>query len=86
VDAPHILLPADLASSFGSSDLSALGSSEAQEDGDPALRPRAWWKWNQERSVTLGVDESLEALKEILRKDRYEVKSPSGCSDFGVDV
>jgi hypothetical protein len=74
IDAPHVLLPADLAASFGpATDLSSLGAGEAEADGDAALRPRAWWKTNPERTMMIGVEDSLAALRDVLRKDRYEV-------------
>jgi hypothetical protein len=72
VDAPHILTPADMASTFNTPE--ELGASEAS-DTDPALAPRAWWKTNPERTQTIGAEASFEMLRDILSKDHYDVRT-----------
>lgn len=72
VDAPMILHPVDLANSFGNSNsLEELGAAEASET-DPALQPRAWWKQKPDKTGWIGIEESLEILKQMLQKDSYE--------------
>jgi hypothetical protein len=74
VDAPLILLPADIAATFGgaSTSLEDLGAAEA-ESGDPALQPRAWWKTNAARTASYGIEDSIMTLKDVLLKNNFEV-------------
>lgn len=69
VDGPHILQPVDVA---GSS-IQELGAAEAST-ADPALTPRAWWKSNEAKTISFGLQESLALLRDILKADRYEVR------------
>ncbi|KAI0048832.1 FSH1-domain-containing protein [Auriscalpium vulgare] len=79
VDAPIVLHPVDLASTFGtassddsSSSLAALGAAEASANtDDPALTPRGWWKTNAARTVVNGLEESLLLLKSVLRGQHF---------------
>jgi hypothetical protein len=76
VDAPHILLPADLVNSFGANapSLEALGAGEAKDSNeDPALLPRAWWKTNTDRTQMFGLDETFISLRDILKQHHFEV-------------
>ncbi|KAF8589482.1 hypothetical protein K439DRAFT_1332677 [Ramaria rubella] len=69
VDAPHILVPADLPGHA----LEWLQAAEANATiGDANLTPRAWWKSNAERSVCIGLTESLLLLKTTLQKTTYQ--------------
>jgi hypothetical protein len=78
VDAPHVLQPADLAATFGSP--GSFDSDAAPDaDGDPALLPRAWWKTDATRSTSIGLEESLAALREVLRGARFDVRVPGPC-------
>lgn len=70
LDAPHVLSPADIASSFNTPE--ELGASEAAEV-DPALQPRGWWKADPERKQTIGIEASVTLLRDVLQKDRYVV-------------
>jgi hypothetical protein len=68
----------DLTASFGNNapSLEALDSGDANDaNDDPALQPRAWWKMNADRSQTIGIEETILLLRDILRKDHYEVRS-----------
>ncbi|KAF7979026.1 hypothetical protein HWV62_44007 [Athelia sp. TMB] len=72
VDAPVVLQPADIAG-FSSQD---LGAAEASTT-DPALTPRGWWVkptyGSDGKILSLdGLQESLLALRDILKADRYE--------------
>jgi hypothetical protein len=78
VDAPHILQPADLAATFGTPD--SFDSEAAAADGDPALLPRAWWKTDATRSSSIGLEESLAALREVLRGARFDVRALGACA------
>lgn len=69
LDAPHVLSPADIASSFNTPE--ELGASEAAEV-DPALKPRGWWKADPERKQTIGIEASITLLRDVLKKDHYD--------------
>jgi hypothetical protein len=71
VDAPHILLPADIPSPTNTP--SPSGTTDLRTDGDLALRPRAWWKRDPEPTLTVAIDETLGMFKDVLRKDRFDV-------------
>lgn len=71
LDAPHILTPVDIANSFSTS-LDELGAAEAATDDDPALAPRGWWKTDAARTQTIGLEESLLFLRDVLQKDHYD--------------
>ncbi|KAI0755480.1 serine hydrolase FSH [Fomes fomentarius] len=76
VDAPHVLTPVDLAEAFRStsetSSLGDLGAQEATTDSDPALAPRGWWKVDAARKNTIGLEDAILQLRDILAKDHYE--------------
>ncbi len=75
VDAPHVLTLADLAAAFNKSEessLNDLGAPEASSDSDPALAPRGWWKTDATRTETVGLEDSILYLRDILRKDQYD--------------
>jgi len=71
LDAPHILTPVDIANSFSTS-LDELGAAEAATDEDPALAPRGWWKTDAARTQTIGLEESLVFLRDVLQKEQYD--------------
>ncbi|EMD32934.1 hypothetical protein CERSUDRAFT_118363 [Gelatoporia subvermispora B] len=74
VEAPHILSPVDLTASFSSTNttLSDLGAAEAADETDPALAPRAWWKADAARTQTIGLEESLIFLRDILKETHFD--------------
>ena len=76
IDAPHVLSPVDLAEAFRasseSSSLDDLGAQEATADSDPALQPRGWWKVDAARKQTIGLEDAILQLRDILHKDRYD--------------
>ncbi|EJF61922.1 serine hydrolase FSH [Dichomitus squalens] len=76
IDAPHVLTPADLAEAFGSSSesssLDQLGAQEAATDSDPALLPRGWWQVDAARTKTIGLEDSILQIRDLLLKDRYD--------------
>ncbi|KAI0354543.1 FSH1-domain-containing protein [Trametes cingulata] len=76
VDAPHVLTPADLAEAFRSSSeessLDDLGAPEAATETDPAMAPRGWWKVDAARTKTIGLEDSIQLLRDYLVKDHYE--------------
>lgn len=72
LDAPHVLTPVDLAESFNTPE--ELGAPEAAEQ-DPALAPRGWWKVDRGRTKMIGIEASLDLLRDTLSKDQYEVCS-----------
>jgi hypothetical protein len=78
VDAPHVLQPADLAATFGTAAFDSDAAPDA--DGDPALLPRAWWKTDATRSTSIGLEESLAALREVLRGARFDVRALGACA------
>ncbi|KAF9243177.1 FSH1-domain-containing protein [Melanogaster broomeanus] len=67
--APIVLQPVDL-DGFTAN---ALGADEVTTaTSDPTLTPRAWWKANPDRTVASGLEDSLEMLRDILRRDQYD--------------
>jgi hypothetical protein len=64
VDAPHILLPAEL--DAPSEELAAL-------QANPETAMRGWWTANAERTKVTGLHESLLVIKEILKNQRFDV-------------
>ena len=75
VDAPHILQPVDIAP-FGSTQETLDQLSSQPQPTNPAELPRGWWKANPEKTKYSGVEESVATLRELLVKDRYEVRKP----------
>ena len=75
VDAPHILLPADLEGI----NPTALDAAEAAMGAEPNPEelPRGWWRTNPERTKYDGVAESVAVIRDVLAKDRFDVR----CSD-----
>jgi hypothetical protein len=74
IDGPIVLHPVDLDGSSAPTSLAALGASEVDTaSSDPSATPRAWWKSNPERTVAHGMEDSLLYLRDILRRDRYDV-------------
>ena len=71
LDAPFVLSPADLAETFSSP--ADLDAAEAEEDTDPAMRPRGWWKVDTKRTRTDGIEQSFELIRDVLKKDHYDV-------------
>ncbi|KAH9920927.1 FSH1-domain-containing protein [Fomitopsis serialis] len=75
VDAPHVLTPVDMAyltSQSPESSLDNLGAAEATTETDPVLAPRGWWRVNEDRTQTNGLEESLAVLRDVLAKDHYD--------------
>ncbi|TFK94280.1 hypothetical protein K466DRAFT_561233 [Polyporus arcularius HHB13444] len=67
----------DLAEAFRASEsetssLNDLGAQEASTDSDPALAPRGWWKADAARTKTIGVEDSIVQLRDVLSKDHYD--------------
>ena len=71
-----MLTPVDLAEAFRASSetssLDDLGAQEATTDSDPALLPRGWWKVDAARTKTIGLEDSILLLRDILVKDHYD--------------
>lgn len=73
IDGPIILHNVDLGGDPSDASLNSLDASEADAaSSDPALTPRAWWRANPERTRAQGLEESLVALRDVLRRDRYD--------------
>ncbi|CCM03931.1 uncharacterized protein FIBRA_06083 [Fibroporia radiculosa] len=75
VDAPYLLTPVDMAnlnSNLNSSTRDDLGIEESAAVQDPALSPRGWWTVQGNRNVTMGLEESLSTLRDVLAKGRYD--------------
>lgn len=71
VNAPHILKPVDIIS-LPSVGFEMEGSSNADSE-DPTLVPRRWWKANPEQTKAVGLKESLMALRDVLKGNRFDV-------------
>jgi Serine hydrolase (FSH1) len=72
IDAPHVLVPADLPGH--SLEWLQAAESVAMTKGDSSLTPRAWWKSNSEKSVCIGLEQSLLFLRDILREATFQVR------------
>lgn len=75
VDAPHILERADLHTSGHTvNELNASGASTGagEEAEDPEKVARGWWTTKPGQHLTIGLDETLEYVKEVLKKDTYD--------------
>ena len=68
IDAPHTLTPEELVGSKVTFGHPTGGTT------DPALTPLAWWRQKDEtdRSRAIGIETSLDLLKDTLSKDKYE--------------
>ena len=77
IDAPHVLVPADLP---GHS-LEWLQAAEANAaHTDDSLTPRGWWRTNPEKTVCYGLQETLISLRDTLRGTTFQAgKIPSVC-------
>ena len=71
VDAPHVLKPADIASRPWL--IVDEGSFQFGAE-DPTLVPRAWWRYNSDRSKAIGLEETLIMLKDLLKETRCHVR------------
>ncbi|KAJ7701829.1 serine hydrolase FSH [Mycena rosella] len=67
LDGPIILQPTDLFGSAPQSTLESLDSSEAAQS-----EARAWWTWNTNKSEPIGLPESLEVLRDILKTRTFD--------------
>jgi hypothetical protein len=65
-----------MAATFGTAQsLDDLGAGEASpEAADPALQPRAWWKANPERTMSVGIEQSVDMLTDLCRKEKFDVR------------
>ena len=66
VDAPNVLVPADV-KVFGEEDNLKTESDES------TATARGWWRTNPERTSSVGLDKSLEVLRDLLRGSRFDV-------------
>ena len=67
VDAPHVLLPADLPQNLGT--IGAVGATPVEvEPSDPEVVPRGWWK--------RGDPESMQHCIEFLRDLLHQQQQP----------
>jgi len=75
LNAPHILLPAEMFGSPTRFDSVSQGEvpSEADTQADPNLALRAWWKKTKDATEAKGLKESVMYLRDVLREGRYDV-------------
>jgi predicted esterase len=64
VDGPTVLVPADL-NRFGV-------VPDAEPDINNAVEYRAWWKWNEERVKAVGIEETLQMLRDVLHQRKFD--------------
>jgi len=75
IDGPIVLRPVDLDGTSASTSFVAFGASEADTtSSDPSVTPRAWWRTNSERTAAHGLEDTLLYLRDILQRDRYDVR------------
>lgn len=75
VDAPHVLQPIDLINAHARNPALNFddqpSEQEADQDQDPTLTPRAWWRPNPERTKGIGLEESLAVIRDVLKTRRF---------------
>jgi len=72
VDAPNVLQPVDVAGKSWADSLASFGAAEAAEaTQDPSLTPRAWWRYNADKTVAVGLKDSIGYVRDILRTRRF---------------
>lgn len=80
IDAPHVLQPVDLISAHARNP--ALGfevqsnEQEIEQEQDPTLTPRAWWRPNPERTKGVGLEESIAVVRDVLKTRNFDVSVP----------
>lgn len=73
IDAPHVMHPVDLPGTTAINALESIGAAEAANaDTDLSLTPRAWWKFDAERTKAHGIEESLEHVKKVLVQRKFD--------------
>jgi predicted esterase len=72
VNAPHILLPADLFGSPQRFDSISEAPSEVDTQSDPNTALRAWWKANKDRTSATGLQESIMVIRDVLREQSFD--------------
>jgi len=72
VNAPHILLPAEMLGASPSTFDSVAQAEQIVIQSDPNLAMRAWWKTNKERTEATGLEESLSFIKDLLKEQQFD--------------
>ncbi|KAF9448267.1 hypothetical protein P691DRAFT_56168 [Macrolepiota fuliginosa MF-IS2] len=76
IDAPHVLQPIDLISSHARNPALSLGvepnEQVSEQEQDPTLTPRAWWKPNPERTRGEGLEESIAVVRDVLKTRKFD--------------
>ncbi|KAF9529808.1 serine hydrolase FSH [Crepidotus variabilis] len=70
INAPHLLQAADLHGEQSQAD--AEPGSLADMQSNPETAMRGWWKANKERTKVTGLEESLLAIREVLKNQRFD--------------
>ena len=73
VDAPHILRPVDVSGQLPDGSSGLFPSEDAGAAADPSLTPRAWWDYNRDTRVVIGLKESIELIRDVLRTRKFDV-------------
>ena len=68
VDAPNVLVPADVRVFTGET-----SASEAVEE-ESTSTARGWWRTNPERTSAVGLEASLGVLRDVLSGTRFDVR------------
>jgi hypothetical protein len=64
VDAPNVLVPADV---------KVFGEQDKVESDEVTSTARGWWRTNADRTTAVGLEKSLEMLRDLLRESRFDV-------------
>ncbi|KAF9047559.1 serine hydrolase FSH [Panaeolus papilionaceus] len=70
VNAPHVLQPTELFASEAAQGAAGPTAEEIQADPDTAMR--AWWRANKERTQAIGLLESLDYIRDILKESKFD--------------
>ena len=66
-----------------SDDNSGLFPSEvAGAAADPSLTPRAWWQYDSYKNVAIGLKESIEFIRDVLKTRKFDVGPLSSTRGF----
>lgn len=79
MDGPFVLEAADLpenlrqfSESLAENAVLSGSAPEAETNLDPALTPRGWWKTNAERTISVGLAETLITLRDYLKGHEFD--------------
>jgi len=71
LDAPIVLEPVDIPGH--TLQLLQAADSLFTLKEEEELKPRAWWRSNDERTVYYGMEKTMDVVKDVLSKSKFDV-------------